>query len=76
MRRPPRPLVRLFLVNGASGAAIAGAFLLALTRIDQTGIGALLAREPIALAATWWMLAVTFAAIQIGAAIMLLPKED
>lgn len=72
-------LLSFLLVHAAIGFLIAGAFVIALVWLDIGGFGSLVGRSgvaPLALGVLTAFLGLTFASVQMGAAIMLLPKEE
>ncbi len=79
MSMPAMPKLLMFLlVHAAIGFAIAGLFVLALVGLDIGGFGSLVGRSsvaPLALGVLTAFLGLTFASVQMGAAIMLLPKD-
>lgn len=72
-------LLRFLLVHAAIGFAIAGLFVMGLVGFDIGGFGSLVGRSsvaPLALFVLTAFLGLTFASVQMGAAIMLLPKTE
>lgn len=72
-------LLSFLLVHAAIGFIIAGFFVIALVWLDIGGFGSLVGRSgvaPLALGVLTAFLGLTFASVQMGAAIMLLPKDE
>lgn len=72
-------LLRFLLVHAAIGFVVAGLFVMALVGFDIGGFGSLVGRStvaPLALGVLTAFLGLTFASVQMGVAIMLLPKEE
>lgn len=74
-----RPLIRLFVVNGAFGASLGVAFVLAALALDMRGLRTLIAGSDqafVALALLTVSLSATFAGAAIGTAVMMLPSDE
>jgi hypothetical protein len=72
-------LLSFLLVHAAIGFLIAGLFVMALVGFDIGGFGSLVGRStvaPLALGVLTAFLGLTFASVQMGVAIMLLPKNE
>lgn len=74
-----KPLIRLFVVNGAFGALLGLAFVLAALALDMRGLRTLVAGSEhafLALALLTVSLSATFAGAAIGTAVMMLPSDE
>lgn len=78
MTRPP-PIVLFLARHAAIGFAIAGVFVAGIVASDAAGLGTLLlsaAAHPFPLLMLWGFCGLTFASVQMGAAVMLLGEEE
>ena len=72
-------LVRFLLLHAAIGFGLAALFVLALVLADPGGVGTLLRRAPSSpgpVLLLWLFTGMTFAAVQFGAAVMLLEHAE
>jgi hypothetical protein len=72
-------LVRFLVRHAAVGFAISAAFVGLILAADPNGLGTLLAGaagHPMPLVLLWFFCGLTFASVQIGAAVMLLGEDD
>lgn len=72
-------LLKFLLVNAVIGFGVAVVFVAALIVLDVGGFSTLTARSDVALMAVsvlTFFLGLTFASVQMGIAVMMLPKDD
>lgn len=65
-------LVRLFALHAAVGFGLSALLVGAVLYFDAGGLGALMLRTPWTIALLWFFAGLTFASVQMGAAIMAL----
>lgn len=72
-------LLQFLLVHAVIGFGVAGLFVSALILLDIGGFATLVSRSdiaPLAVSVLTFFLGLTFASVQMGVAVMLLPKEN
>ncbi|MGQ3352992.1 MAG: hypothetical protein ACT6XY_17180 [Phreatobacter sp.] len=72
-------LLQFLLVHAVIGFGVAGAFVAGLIVFDVGGFATLASRSdvaPLAVSVLTFFLGLTFASVQMGVAVMLLPKDD
>lgn len=77
-QRPPR-LVRLFLVHGSIGLALAAAFTALLIWFDVAHLGHLITSSPVGWLAAFmlvWFFAITFGGVQIAIRVMSMADQE